>query len=219
MVVTMHTALKNVTNGLGGAAHALTNQQSHGRNSNLIQLIISNLEPSVSLSEWRRMLIVHVQAVIQNTFQLQVMRQPESGCFAIVKVSTMEDAQIVISHLNRRKIGYRRIRVGFLSPNVQNERHNQKPFISSQSTQQRFQYSTKMHVMRPQPEISQYNKKKDDKTGYIVPSKVLTGVCVWLIVNAVTSFFCFQRMSNQIFITNLLKSVDCLDRIIITVFC
>ena len=163
--------------GFGRPAHTFANQQNHMRYSNFIQLIVSNLEPSVSLSEWRRILIVHFQAITKNPFQIQVMRQPESGCCAIVKMSAMEDAQMAVSQLNRRKIGYRRIRVGFLNPNEQRERHIRKTFQPNQNLQQRFQYDTKLSVNRPQPDNIQQFKRNADKGYYIAPPKPQDGVC------------------------------------------
>ena len=166
------------TNGFGRSPHTFASQQTHLRYTNIAQLIVSNLEPSVSLSEWRRILIVHFQAITKNPFQIQVMRQSESGCCAIVKMSAVEDAQIAISQLNRRKIGYRRIRVGFLNQSDQRERHLRKAFQPNQSLQQRFQYDTKIPINRSQSDNIPHFKRKVDKSYYVVPSKAQEGVCI-----------------------------------------
>lgn len=121
------TASNTITGSQGG-------QNQGGRAANLFQLLVSNLEPSVSLSEWRRILIAHFQALTTNNFQVSVQRQAEGGCCAIVKVATLDDAQLAIVQLNRRKIGYRRIRVSMLNANDAGERHKRKMMMPMQGS-------------------------------------------------------------------------------------
>lgn len=108
---------------------SLTGGKSSSKGSN-VQLLVSNLEPSVGLTEWRRILFAHFQAVIPTVHQIMVYHQLEGGCYAVVKLSCVGDAQLAIMQLNRRKIGVRRIRVSMLASNCPYFHERQKKNIS-----------------------------------------------------------------------------------------
>lgn len=171
----MYTVSKSaspISNGFRRATHHCTSQQTNSRNTNFVQLMVKNLDPSLSVSEWRRILMAHFQSIMKNPFHLHVMRQSDIGYCAIAKILTKEDAQLAISYLNRRKIGYRRIYVSFLK-----ERYNRKLFSSNPPTNQRFQFGQKMNAIKVQADnMPLFIRRKGDESAQKAPFETQGGV-------------------------------------------
>lgn len=79
-----------------------------------ISVIVSNLDYNISANEWKKILAnefrQHVQVVGVHMQTLQ-----DNTSVAYVRVCSVEDARCAISHLHRKKIGYKRIHVALVS--------------------------------------------------------------------------------------------------------
>lgn len=171
----MNIALEtSINQEITGNQFQFKDDQHHGgRTNNVFQVLITNLEPSVSISEWRRIFIAHFQALTSNSFQVSVQRQTEGSCCATVKLSTLEDAQLAIVQLNRRKIGYRRIHVTMVGGIDTGERHKRKPLMTSigLGQQPRFHHQRFMR-MRESGDQKQPYSRRNDRSLMMNPTRV-----------------------------------------------
>ncbi|VUZ43806.1 unnamed protein product, partial [Hymenolepis diminuta] len=114
-----------IANTLHESAKAFSKQHLRSRNCRFIKLIANNLDSSISFSEWKRILTLNFKSIAKNSFYIRITRQSDARFCAIASISTLEDAQLLISHLNRRRIGNRRIYFNFLTSVDQNYPHKQ----------------------------------------------------------------------------------------------
>lgn len=114
-----------IANALHESAKAFSKQHLRTRNCRFIKLIANNLDSSISFSEWKRILTLHFKSIAKNSFYIRITRQSDARFCAIASISTLEDAQLLISHLNRCRIGNRRIYFNFFTSVDQNYPHKQ----------------------------------------------------------------------------------------------
>ncbi|KAM3182158.1 hypothetical protein ACTXT7_012954 [Hymenolepis weldensis] len=100
-----------------------------------------------SKQQWRRILTLHFKSIAKNSFYIRITRQSDARFCAIASISTLEDAQLLISHLNRRKIGNRRIYFNFFTAVDQN-------YIQKQNVSNRIQSEIEETVFRPPANIA-----------------------------------------------------------------
>ncbi|VDP92496.1 unnamed protein product [Echinostoma caproni] len=85
--------------------------------TNGVELLVSNLDYNIGAKEWRKLLFTQLQSTIKNVHSIVIQTQADGSNCAIIKVGSIEDARLAISHFHRKKIGYKRIQVNIVSPN------------------------------------------------------------------------------------------------------
>lgn len=82
-----------------------------------VELLVSNLDYNIGAKEWRKILFTQLQSTVKNVHSIVIQTQADGSNYAIIKVGSIEDARLAISHFHRKKIGYKRIQVNIVSPN------------------------------------------------------------------------------------------------------
>ncbi|CAL8085260.1 unnamed protein product [Calicophoron daubneyi] len=101
---------------LGGQEEAIS-LPGTTRNGNGVELLVSNLDYNIGAKEWRKILFTQLQSTIKNVHSIVIQTQADGSNCAIIKVGSIEDARLIISHFHRKKIGYKRIQVNIVTPN------------------------------------------------------------------------------------------------------
>ncbi|TGZ47233.1 hypothetical protein CRM22_011049 [Opisthorchis felineus] len=92
-------------------------QMSTTRNGTGVDLLVSNLDYNISPKEWRKMLFTQLQTLVKSVQSVMLQTQADGSNCAIIRVGSIEDARLAISHFHRKKIGYKRIQMNIISPN------------------------------------------------------------------------------------------------------
>ncbi|TPP60554.1 Limkain-b1 [Fasciola gigantica] len=82
-----------------------------------VELLVSNLDYNIGAKEWRKILFTQLQSIVKNVHSIVIQTQADGSNYAIIKVGSIEDARLAISHFHRKKIGYKRIQVNIVSQN------------------------------------------------------------------------------------------------------
>ncbi|XP_044758548.1 meiosis regulator and mRNA stability factor 1 isoform X2 [Coccinella septempunctata] len=87
-----------------------------------VDLVISNLDSSIGLSDLRRLLtnMLKEYAMICN---LKISTQADGSTSANIRVSSQQEAQFAISQLHRQKLGQKRIVISYAQNNVSDPEH------------------------------------------------------------------------------------------------
>lgn len=76
-------------------------------------LHVRNLDYKISADEWKRILLENFRKHCKEILSVNVVTNSDKSLLGIVKLATKEDAKLAISCLNHKKIGYKRLNVGF----------------------------------------------------------------------------------------------------------
>ncbi|KAF6773943.1 hypothetical protein AHF37_08658, partial [Paragonimus kellicotti] len=84
--------------------------------SNGVDLLVSNLDYNIGPKEWRKILFTQLQSTLKSVQSVVLQTQADGNNCAIVRVGSIEDARLAISHFHRKKIGYKRIQMNIIGP-------------------------------------------------------------------------------------------------------
>ncbi|KAF6201726.1 hypothetical protein GE061_004121 [Apolygus lucorum] len=90
--------------------------------SNGVELHITNLDQSIDPSEMKKLLFKVVNEYVM-VLHVALFVQPDQSFAANVKVPTLQDAKLIISHLQRRKIGSKKVFISH-AHSTQLQQHN-----------------------------------------------------------------------------------------------
>lgn len=76
-------------------------------------LFISNLDPTMELKQLRR-LLMNMLKKYAMVLSLSISLHADNYPYATVKVSSQQEAQYVISQLQRQKLGYKRMVISYM---------------------------------------------------------------------------------------------------------
>ncbi|XP_066139891.1 meiosis regulator and mRNA stability factor 1 isoform X1 [Euwallacea fornicatus] len=76
------------------------------------ELNITNLDPTMQIKELRRLLMNMIKEYAM-VLSLNVVLQPDGTPVANLKVGSQQEAQLIISHLHRQKLGHKRISIAY----------------------------------------------------------------------------------------------------------
>ncbi|KAA3676652.1 meiosis arrest female protein 1 [Paragonimus westermani] len=84
--------------------------------NNGVDLLVSNLDYNIGPKEWRKILFTQLQSTLKSVQSIVLQTQADGNNCAIIRVGSIEDARLAISHFHRRKIGYKRIQMNIIGP-------------------------------------------------------------------------------------------------------
>ncbi|KAF5395244.1 hypothetical protein PHET_03854 [Paragonimus heterotremus] len=84
--------------------------------SNGVDLLVSNLDYNIGPKEWRKILFTQLQSILKSVQSIIIQTQADGNNCAIIRVGSIEDARLAISHFHRKKIGYKRIQMNIIGP-------------------------------------------------------------------------------------------------------
>ncbi|XP_045477730.1 meiosis regulator and mRNA stability factor 1 isoform X2 [Harmonia axyridis] len=87
-----------------------------------VDLIISNLDSSIGLSDLRR-LLTNMLKEYAMIYSLKIATQADGSTCANIRVSSQQEAQFAISQLHRQKLGQKRIVISYAQNNVSDPEH------------------------------------------------------------------------------------------------
>ena len=83
-----------------------------------VELQVTNLDPGIDQKEVRQLVIALFNEFVTLS-SVNIYRQDGGGLGAIVKVGNMQEAQLAISQLHKRKVGTKKIAISHLPVDVE----------------------------------------------------------------------------------------------------
>ncbi|KAF8570801.1 hypothetical protein P879_03736 [Paragonimus westermani] len=95
----------------GKTSNVLTTSGKNG-----VDLLVSNLDYNIGPKQWRKILFTQLQSTLKSVQSIVLQTQADGNNCAIIRVGSIEDARLAISHFHRRKIGYKRVQMNIIDP-------------------------------------------------------------------------------------------------------